>query len=182
MEVQPEPSNVSGQLSFGVIADVFITGCEVTITPFLRFNDLDPADHSPGTCRAQGPRDPRHEPGRSHRMPHPSTGAAPVQLSLAAALGFDEVDEVGRLLLVPRIGEAREIPGRIDEGVHRVGVAPRVPAAVRAGDVLACRVMVERVARLLERDIRRQRHRKLAVDTGTAPQSSQWITGIGEPQ
>ena len=54
----------------------------------------------------------------------------------------------GRRVLVPGIGEAREIPRRIHEGVHGVGVAQRFAAALRAGDVLPGRMMVERVARL----------------------------------
>ena len=33
----------------------------------------------------------------------------------------------GRRVLVPRIGEARKVPGRIDEGVHRVGFARALP-------------------------------------------------------
>ena len=80
MEVQPEPPNVSGQLSLGVIADVFVIRFEVMVPTFLHFNDLDPADHSPGTRRAQGPPDPRHGPGRSQMTPHQSTGTEPVQL------------------------------------------------------------------------------------------------------
>ena len=71
-----------------------------------------------------------------------------------AALAVD-AGKRRRLLLVPRIGEAREIPGRIDERVHRVGVAPRLPAALRAGDMLPGRVMVERIARLVEGDVGR---------------------------
>jgi hypothetical protein len=34
-----------------------------------------------------------------------------------------------------RVAVAHEVPGRIDEGVHRVGLAPRRLAALRAGDV-----------------------------------------------
>ena len=34
---------------------------------------------------------------------------------------------IGRRGRVPRIGEAREVPGRIDEGVHGVGLAARRP-------------------------------------------------------
>ena len=54
-------------------------------------------------------------------------------------------------LLVPRVGEAREIPGRIDERVHRVGVAARLrlPHCGQA-DMLPARMMVERIARLVE--------------------------------
>ena len=69
----------------------------------------------------------------------------------------------GRRLLVPGIGEARKIPGRIHEGVHGVGFALRLAAAFRAGDVLPGRMMVERVAGLVEGDILRQHHRQVLV-------------------
>ncbi len=36
-------------------------------------------------------------------------------------------------LVVVRIAVAQEVPGGVDEGVHRVGLAPRRPAALRAG-------------------------------------------------
>ena len=42
---------------------------------------------------------------------------------------------VGRRTVDPRIGEALEIPRRVDERVHGVGFAPRRSAALRAGDV-----------------------------------------------
>src|SRR5229473_1214967 len=51
----------------------------------------------------------------------------------------------GRRVLIPRIGEAREVPRRVDEGVHGVGFAQRLAAALGAGDVLPGRMMVERV-------------------------------------
>ena len=57
---------------------------------------------------------------------------------------------IGRGGIVGRIGEADEVPRRVDERVHRVGLAPRRPAAMRTGDVLPGRVAVERVARLVE--------------------------------
>ena len=37
-----------------------------------------------------------------------------------------------RLAVVVRVGVADEVPGRVDEGVHRVRLAPRRPAAARA--------------------------------------------------
>ncbi len=52
-----------------------------------------------------------------------------------------------------RVGEAGEIPRRIDEGVHRVGLAQARLAAERAGDVLPRRVAVERVAGLVDGDV-----------------------------
>ena len=63
---------------------------------------------------------------------------------------------VGRRSLDPRIGEAREVPGRVDEGIHGVGFAPRRPGALRTLDVLPGRMTVERIARLVEGDIVRQ--------------------------
>ena len=69
---------------------------------------------------------------------------------------------VGRRGRDPRIGEAREVPRRVDEGVHGVGLAPRRAAALRAGDVLPGRMAVERIARLVEGDVVRQRHRQIA--------------------
>ena len=60
---------------------------------------------------------------------------------------------IGRGRFVGRIGEAHEIPGRIDEGVHRVGLARRGPPALRASDVLPCRMAVERIAGLIERHV-----------------------------
>ena len=69
----------------------------------------------------------------------------------------------GRRVLVPWIGEARKVPGRVDERVHGVGVAQRLAAALRAGDMLPGRMMVERVARLVEADILRQHDRQVLV-------------------
>ena len=58
---------------------------------------------------------------------------------------------VGGLFLVDRnlgfrIAEAREVPGRVDERIHRVGFAFRLAAAFGAGGVLPRRVANERVA------------------------------------
>jgi hypothetical protein len=69
----------------------------------------------------------------------------------------------GRRVLVPGIGEAREIPGRIHKRVHGVGFALRLAAAFRAGDVLPGRMMVERVAGPVESRVVRQHHRQVLV-------------------
>ena len=69
----------------------------------------------------------------------------------------------GRRVLVPGIGEARKIPGRIHERVHGVGFALGFAAALRAGDVLPGRMMVERVAGLVEGGVLRQHHRQIGV-------------------
>ena len=68
---------------------------------------------------------------------------------------------VGRRGLDPRIGEALEIPRQVDEGVHGIGLAPRRPAALRAGDVLPGRMMIERIARPVEADVVGQGHRQI---------------------
>ena len=60
-----------------------------------------------------------------------------------------------------RRGEAHEVPGRIDEGVHRVGFASRVAVARRAFDVFPCRMAFKRVARLVERRVLGQRYRQV---------------------
>ena len=60
---------------------------------------------------------------------------------------------IGRGRRIGRIGEAHEIPGRIDERIHRVRLARRRPAALRAGDVLPCRMAVKRIAGLIERHV-----------------------------
>src|SRR6476660_858090 len=67
----------------------------------------------------------------------------------------------GRRLLVPRVGEAQEVPGRVDEGVHGVGLAPRRTCAARARNVLPGRMAVERIARSVEGDVFRQRDRQI---------------------
>ena len=59
----------------------------------------------------------------------------------------------------PGIGEADEVPGRIDEGVHGIGLAPRRTAACGACNVLPGRMTLERIARTIEIDIVRQRDR-----------------------
>ena len=90
---------------------------------------------------------------------------------------------VGRRRLVGRIGEADEIPGRIDERVHRVGLAPRG----------LCRIAGRRRASRSDggradcRADRRSRPRA-AAPAGPSPERarrrsrSQWMTGIGQPQ
>ena len=49
-----------------------------------------------------------------------------------------------RQRVVPRVAEAIEVPGRIDERVHRVGFAPCLAAAFWAGDVHELRHLRER--------------------------------------
>ncbi len=64
-------------------------------------------------------------------------------------------------VLAAGIGEAREIPRGIDEGVEGVGLAPRRLAAGRAVHVLPGRMAVKRIARLVEGDVVGQQHRQV---------------------
>ena len=66
-------------------------------------------------------------------------------------------------------GEAYEIPRRFYEGVERVGLPHRVFSASRAGHMLPCRVMIERVARRIEDDVLGQYDGKLIVRHGNGP-------------
>ena len=55
----------------------------------------------------------------------------------------------------------REIPGQIDEGVHGIGLARGCAPALRTDGIQG--VAVERIARPIELDIIRQRHRQIAL-------------------
>src|SRR5215470_2043931 len=68
---------------------------------------------------------------------------------------------VGRSRFNPRIGESRKIPRRVDERVHRVGFALGGRAALRAVDMLPGRMVVEWIARLVERDVFWERYRQV---------------------
>ncbi len=60
---------------------------------------------------------------------------------------------IGRPVGQPRIREPGEIPGRVHERVHGVGLAPALAAAARAVDMLPGRVPVEGVAGHVEADV-----------------------------
>ena len=62
-----------------------------------------------------------------------------------------------------RRAEAREVPGRIDEGVHGVGLARGRPAAARAGHVLPGGMAIERIAAAVEAHILRELHRQILL-------------------
>ena len=68
---------------------------------------------------------------------------------------------VGRCRLDPRIGKSREIPGRIDERIHRVRFAASRAGAFRTCDVLPGRMTVKRVSRLVKADVVRKSHWKI---------------------
>jgi len=61
------------------------------------------------------------------------------------------------------IAVAHEVPRRIHEGVHRVGLAPRRLAAGRAGHVQEGRVLVQRVARAVGDEVFGQHHRQITL-------------------
>src|SRR5690606_4476885 len=54
---------------------------------------------------------------------------------------------------VTRTAEAREVPGRVDKGVHGVGVTLGRAAALRTGGVLPRRVVSQGIAGALETDV-----------------------------
>ena len=74
---------------------------------------------------------------------------------------------VERRLVVVRVDVAQEVPGRVDEGVHRVRLAPPLLAAARAGDAHPLLVGGERRAplRLVVLDLGQQ-HRQLVLGHG----------------
>jgi hypothetical protein len=79
-------------------------------------------------------------------------------------------------------GEAREIPGRIDEGVHRVGLAARRLAAFGQSTCFHVGCRSSGLPGLSNSRPQAASTGRSFAGTGRAPQSSQWITGIGQPQ
>ena len=71
---------------------------------------------------------------------------------------------VERRVLVPRVAEPQEVPGRVDEGVHGVGLADRRTAAHRARRVQEALVVPERrLAGRQELDVVGRDDRQLVV-------------------
>ncbi len=62
-----------------------------------------------------------------------------------------------------RAGVARVIPGRFDEGIHGVGFAPGLAAALRAGAFVEFRHLRQRRTRAVRHHVLRQYHRQLFV-------------------
>ncbi len=62
-----------------------------------------------------------------------------------------------------RTGKAREVPGRLEEGVEGVRLAPRRRAALRAGGLVELGHARQRRARAVDRDVLGQAHRQLRV-------------------
>src|SRR6266850_7477592 len=85
---------------------------------------------------------------------HPIVGSSPLERTLAALWA----------------AEAHVVPGRVDEGVERIGLAPRGLAAARAGHVLPGRMVLQRIARPVEGDVvwKRDRQRLLWHRNDTA--------------
>ncbi len=98
---------------------------------------------------------------------HRVLGAAGVLVDRCPVIDQGEVD---RACLVVRRQVAEPVPRRIDEGVHRVGLAPRGAAANRADRVAERQVVVERVvAAALVVDGLGQAHRQVGVGHGHDP-------------
>ena len=68
------------------------------------------------------------------------------------------------------VQEPQVIPGRVDEGIHRVGLAPRGPPAARAGDANEGLGLLEGISLgSPKRHVFRQEHRKIGVRDGDDP-------------
>ena len=101
--------------------------------------------------------------------------------------GEPVVDEraVERCLVVPGIGVAEEVPGRVHERVHRVGLALRRPRPhAGAGNVHPLLGGRQRRAAPRAGSRRSQARSTGSSDsgTGTIPHPVQWMIGIGQPQ
>ena len=70
-----------------------------------------------------------HEEARVHQVQDRVLDAADVLVDRHPVVGDGRVE---RRLVVVRVRVAQEVPRRVDEGVHRVGLAPRGAAAARA--------------------------------------------------
>ena len=57
----------------------------------------------------------------------------------------------------------QKIPGRIEKGVERVGLAAGRPAAARAIDMFPGRMVIERITRPVEADVARQFDREVLL-------------------
>jgi hypothetical protein len=79
-------------------------------------------------------------------------------------------------------GKAQEIPRAVDEGVERVGFAPRGVAALRAIDMLPGGMAIERIARHREIDIVGQRDRQVLLGHRHHAADFAMHEGIGVPQ
>ncbi len=69
----------------------------------------------------------------------------------------------------PRRAEPREIPGQVDERVHRVRLAQPRPTAFGAGQILPGGMTVERIAGHVERDVVGELHGQIGVRNRNDP-------------
>ena len=107
------------------------------------------------------------EEPRVHQMQDGVLDAADVLVDRQPAL--DRVGVEG-CAVVPRVGKAKEVPRRVDEGVHRVGLARRGPAADRTGRVQEAVVEAQRrFARGTELHVVGREHGQLVVRHGHRP-------------
>ena len=93
------------------------------------------------------------EKARVQQMQNGMLDAADILVDRQPVIRLRTLD---RLVGIGRRAITREIPAGIHKRVASVGFAPRRLAACRAGDVFPCRMMVERIAGLIECDIIRQ--------------------------
>ena len=76
----------------------------------------------------------------------------------------------------------REIPTGIDKSIASIGLAARRLLAARTVDVFPGGMVIERISWLLNVTSSGSLSGKSFSGTGRAPQASQWIIGIGQPQ
>ncbi len=96
---------------------------------------------------------------RVQKVQHGVLDAADILIDRHPVVGGRPVDRLdGR-----RVGEAGEIPRRVDKGVERVGFAPSVAAAMRAFDVLPRRMAFQGIAGHVEGDVLGQGDGQLVV-------------------
>ena len=99
------------------------------------------------------------EEARIEKMQHRMLDAADILVDghpVGGRLGAEAV-------LVMRVGKAQEVPGALEKRVEGILFADRVLAADRAGNVLPCRVVRQRVARRIERHILGKLDRKIGL-------------------
>jgi hypothetical protein len=121
------------------------------------------ANGSPSGCIAEQA-DIAHQLGPEARVEQVQDGvldAADVLVDAALAPVGDAL--VDHRLVVVRAAVAQEVPRRLDEGIHRVGLAPRRLAAFRAGAFVELGHLGQRTAGAGDRDVLGQHDRQLVV-------------------
>ena len=106
--------------------------------------------------------------------------AADVLVDRHVVAGGRDVDRTG---LVPRVAKAQEVPRRVDEGVHRVGLAESRAAADRAGRLQEPLVEAQRrLACRAELDVLGKQDGQLVDGHGHDAVVGAVHDGIGQPQ